>query len=76
MLEKTLKKLNITDKEAFAGGLATAATTGITIAKFLGKRSIYGAIIGIGVSLVAKKIIKKKEQKQSSVSNQNLEIEK
>lgn len=76
MLEKTLKKLNITDKEAFAGGLATVATTGITIAKFLGKRSIYGAIIGIGVSLVAKKIIKKKEQKQSSVSNQNLEIEK
>ena len=49
-----------------AAAIATAATTGITIAKFLGKRSIYGAIAGVGVSLIAKKLMEKQTQRTAA----------
>lgn len=45
------------------GLLATAATTGITVAKFFGKRSIWGIVGGIGVSLAADYIQKKYNKK-------------
>ena len=46
--------------ESKTAALATAATTGIAVARFLGRRSIYGAVAGVGVSLLAKKIAKKR----------------
>ncbi|MBP6553218.1 MAG: hypothetical protein KA221_07825 [Vitreoscilla sp.] len=52
--------------ESKAAAIATAATTGITIAKFLGKRSIYGAIAGVGVSLIAKKLMEKQAHKTTA----------
>ena len=58
----SLIKLVGKNPESKAAALATAATTGITIAKFLGKRSIYGAVAGIGVSLLAKKFMEKQVQ--------------
>lgn len=51
------------DKGTKLGLLTTAATTGVTVAKFLGKRSIYGIIGGIAVSLAADYIMKKYEKK-------------
>lgn len=51
------------EKGSKIGLLTTAATTGVTVAKFLGKRSIYGIIGGIAVSLAADYIMKKYEKK-------------
>ena len=51
------------DKGTKLGLLTTAATTGVTVAKFLGNRSIYGIIGGIAVSLAADYIMKKYEKK-------------
>ncbi|WP_282628864.1 hypothetical protein [Empedobacter sedimenti] len=51
------------EKGTKLGLLTTAATTGVTVAKFLGKRSIYGIIGGIAVSLAADYIMKKYEKK-------------
>ena len=52
-----------TNKGSKIGLLTTAATTGVTVAKFLGKRSIYGIVGGIAVSLAADYIMKKYEKK-------------
>ncbi|HEY4539294.1 MAG TPA: hypothetical protein VIG94_04695 [Faecalibacter sp.] len=54
------------------GLLATAATTGITVAKFFGKRSIWGIVGGIGVSLAADYIQKKYNKKLEANVDQNL----
>ena len=51
------------EKGSKIGLLTTAATTGVTVAKFLAKRSIYGIIGGIAVSLAADYIMKKYEKK-------------
>ena len=51
------------EKGSKIGLLTTAATTGVTVAKFLRKRSIYGIIGGIAVSLAADYIMKKYEKK-------------
>ena len=59
----SLIKMAGRNPESKAAAIATAATTGITIAKFLGKRSIYGAIAGVGVSLIAKKLMEKQAGK-------------
>lgn len=59
----TLIKMAGRNPESKAAAFATAATTGITIAKFLGKRSIYGAIAGVGVSILAKKFLDKQADK-------------
>ncbi|ADX68427.1 hypothetical protein [Weeksella virosa] len=64
MLSTIIKKLGTREDKTLAP-LAAAATTGVSIARFLGKRSIYGAIVGIGVGLVVKKIMKKQEEKQN-----------
>ena len=48
------------------GLLATAATTGITVARFFGKRSIYGIVGGIAVSLAADYVKKKYENNLKS----------
>ena len=56
--------------ESKAAALATAATTGMTIAKFLGKRSIYGAAAGVGVSLLAKNLAKRKLKQKAGYGNQ------
>ena len=55
-----------TNKGSKIGLLTTAATTGVTVAKFLGKRSIYGIVGGIVVSLAADYIMKKYEKKLES----------
>ena len=52
-----------TNKGSKIGLLTTAATTGVTVAKFLGKRSIYGIVGGIAVSLAADYMMKKYEKK-------------
>jgi len=54
------------------GLLATAATTGITVAKFLGKRSIWGVVGGIGVSLAADYIQKKYNKKLEAKENEQM----
>lgn len=54
------------------GLLATAATTGVTVAKFLGKRSIWGIVGGIGVSLAAD-YIQKKYSKKIEAENNSIE---
>ena len=58
--------------ESKAAAIATAATTGITIAKFLGKRSIYGAIAGVGVSLIAKKLMEKQAGKTQAQAQDDI----
>ncbi|SUP54759.1 Uncharacterised protein [Weeksella virosa] len=63
MLSTIIKKLGTREDKTLAP--LAAATTGVSIARFLGKRSIYGAIVGIGVGLVVKKIMKKQEEKQN-----------
>jgi len=63
---KILEKLSKTkngENASKIGLLATAATTGVTVAKFLGKRSIYGIVGGIAVSLAAEYIQKKYKKK-------------
>lgn len=40
--------------------LSAAATAGATIAKFLGKKSIYGIVIGVGLTLVAREVLKRR----------------
>lgn len=57
------------------GLLATAATTGVTVARFLGKRSIYGIVGGVAVSLAADYIKKKYDKKLEAKSNhQNTDV--
>lgn len=64
MLDKILNKVGSKNPESKMSALAAAATTGITVARFLGKRSIYGALVGVGVTLLAKKFLKNKQQDQ------------
>ena len=54
------------------GLLATAATTGVTVAKFFGKRSIWGIVGGIGVSLAADYIQKKYNKKLETKKNDHI----
>lgn len=63
---------NSKTKGTKVGLLATAATTGITVAKFLGKRSIWGIVGGIGVSLAADYIQKKYNKKLESKENEQM----
>lgn len=62
---KIIEALTKTQKEKGTkiGLLTTAATTGVTVAKFFGKRSIYGIIGGIAVTLAADYIRKRYEKK-------------
>jgi len=62
---------NQAEKGTKIGLLTTAATTGVTVAKFLGKRSIYGIIGGIAVTLAAEYIRKKYEKKVESKHQEN-----
>ena len=62
---------NQTEKGTKIGLLTTAATTGVTVAKFLGKRSIYGIIGGIAVTLAADYIRKKYEKKIETDRSEN-----
>jgi len=64
---------NQTEKGTKIGLLTTAATTGVTVAKFLGKRSIYGIIGGIAVTLAAEYIRKKYEKKVEAENETVLE---
>ena len=63
---------NSKTKGTKVGLLATAATTGITVAKFLGKRSIWGIVGGIGVSLAADYIQKKYNKKLEAKENEQM----
>lgn len=54
---------NRREKNTKIGLLATAATTGVTVAKFFGKRSVYGIVGGIAVTLAAEYIRKRYEKK-------------
>ncbi|UOO92171.1 hypothetical protein [Vitreoscilla stercoraria] len=63
------------NSESKAAALATAATTGIAVAKFLGRRSIYGAVAGVGVSLIAKKMAKKSLKRKQSDSAKDVIID-
>ena len=59
----SLIKMAGRNPESKAAAIATAATTGITIAKYFFYLSIYGAIAGVGVSLIAKKLMEKQAGK-------------
>lgn len=60
MLKTILNTVKGRQREGSKTGLLiTAATTGVTIARYFGKRSIYGVIGGIGVTLAADYIQKK-----------------
>lgn len=61
VLDKFIK--NRREKNTKIGLLATAATTGVTVAKFFGKRSVYGIVGGIAVKLAAEYIRKRYEKK-------------
>lgn len=61
VLDKFIK--NRREKNTKIGLLATAATTGVTVAKFFGKRSVYGIVGGITVTLAAEYIRKRYEKK-------------
>ena len=61
VLDKFIK--NRREKNTNIGLLATAATTGVTVAKFFGKRSVYGIVGGIAVTLAAEYIRKRYEKK-------------
>lgn len=61
VLDKFIK--NRREKNTKIGLLATAATTGVTVAKFFGKRSVYGIFGGIAVTLAAEYIRKRYEKK-------------
>ncbi|CAM3388224.1 hypothetical protein [Empedobacter stercoris] len=61
VLDKFIK--NRREKNTKIGLLATAATTGVTVAKFFGKRSVYGIVGGIAVTLAAEYIRKRYEKK-------------
>lgn len=61
VLDKIIK--NRREKNTKIGLLATAATTGVTVAKFFGKRSVYGIVGGIAVTLAAEYIRKRYEKK-------------
>lgn len=63
---------NSKTKGTKVGLLATAATTGITVARFLGKRSIYGVVGGIAVSLAADYIKNKYDKKNQAKENEQL----
>ncbi|WP_413533968.1 hypothetical protein [Empedobacter brevis] len=63
-----------TEKGSKIGLLTTAATTGVTVAKFFGKRSIYGIIGGVAVTLAAE-YIQKKYQKKVDKDNQESTLE-
>lgn len=62
------------EKGTKIGLLTTAATTGVTVAKFFGKRSIYGIIGGIAVTLVAD-YIRKKYEKKVEAENEEATLE-
>ena len=62
---------NQTEKGTKIGLLTTAATTGVTVAKFLGKRSIYGIIGGVAVTL-ATEYIRKKYEKKVEAENETI----
>lgn len=61
VLDKFIK--NRREKNTKIGLLATAATTGVTVAKFFGKRSVYGIVGRIAVTLAAEYIRKRYEKK-------------
>ncbi|MFV0146531.1 hypothetical protein OBK08_00875 [Empedobacter falsenii] len=61
VLDKFIK--NRREKNTKIGLLATAATTGVTVANFFGKRSVYGIVGGIAVTLAAEYIRKRYEKK-------------
>lgn len=61
VLDKFIK--NRREKNTKIGLLAIAATTGVTVAKFFGKRSVYGIVGGIAVTLAAEYIRKRYEKK-------------
>lgn len=63
---------NSRTKGTKAGMLAAAATTGITVARFLGKRSIYGIVGGVAVSLAADYIKKKYDKKSETKENEQM----
>ncbi|MGV0924140.1 hypothetical protein [Empedobacter tilapiae] len=62
------------EKGTKIGLLTTAATTGVTVAKFFGKRSIYGIIGGIAVTLAAD-YIRKKYEKKVEAENEEATLE-
>lgn len=63
---------NSKTKGSKMGVLAAAATTGITVARFLGKRSIYGIVGGIAVSVAADYIKKKYDKKAEAKENEQM----
>ncbi|WP_068599148.1 hypothetical protein ACF3NR_01225 [Vaginella massiliensis] len=71
MLNSILKKIGNRKPESKMGSLALAATTGITVARSLGKRSIYGALAGIGLSLIAKKLKNNRKDKNLDFSDKS-----
>lgn len=73
---KIIEALTKTQKEKGTkiGLLTTAATTGVTVAKFFGKRSIYGIIGGIAVTLAAD-YIRKRYEKKVEAENEEATLE-